>query len=793
MKIEEFSVTSYGASPLFFSQPQKPGQFNLIYGPNEAGKSLLIDALLKLMLGEDARYQPAGTSNYAFEKMDRVSVDPEGFVRVKIGRDSYKLPEQGSLVDILNDSTGDDSKLENCNPADFRNIFVVRDSNLKFTEEIGSDYYSDLQDKLTGLHSKQIRNIRDQLQEAGRLTNSTADAGLSSRKDNNHAGERFEAAGECLKKIEAIKNEAQAEGYYQLEEKLQRTKWKIEKLEKKINLLKKARKRSDYNRGQKLLAELQEVRKKLNKYKNLNEDDYRRYRRAKDQIAQLEKERQNKREKIEDINNELEELAEPLARTERELNRLEEQVEVADTKLYTPRKKAESLEQNLAKARPVEPPLNWALAFFAAGTVFSLPTLYFQPTTYAWLYPLFFLLLLGGAGGWKGTIIATRRRHKALLQEINNVLADFGREGETLAEIKQQIEELKNQLEEKKNKYNNLKTKKKSLVRQEESLAEEVDKLESRLQEQEEIVDEIQEKSGGRDFEEYEKQLRKKTELQETISRIESKLQGQFTREEEEFSVDKIEQKLQDLAQYAGAAEEVDFDEQKLEEKKAKLKEQKEEKNELRDEYEQLADRLEEIERTTAEILAPEETEAPPCRDLSDLLEVEEKLNNFRHRIKIDMNSALEAIEVFEQLEVEEQKRVKKLFGDDSRVDNYFTEITGNRFEGVKYRPGEKKIVVIDKNEHILAPEQLSGGTFDQLYFAIRLGLGEKLLAANPGFFILDDPFIKADSKRLNRQVKMLRKIVEKDWQVLYFTAKQEVQRAVEKVFDNYRKINLEV
>ncbi|MCK4805217.1 MAG: hypothetical protein KAT88_11690, partial [Spirochaetes bacterium] len=41
---------------------------------------------------------------------------------------------------------------------------------------------------------------------------------------------------------------------------------------------------------------------------------------------------------------------------------------------------------------------------------------------------------------------------------------------------------------------------------------------------------------------------------------------------------------------------------------------------------------------------------------------------------------------------------------------------------------------------------------------------------------IMDDPFIKADTERLKRQLETLRKISGWGWQILYFSAKGEVK-----------------
>ena len=49
-------------------------------------------------------------------------------------------------------------------------------------------------------------------------------------------------------------------------------------------------------------------------------------------------------------------------------------------------------------------------------------------------------------------------------------------------------------------------------------------------------------------------------------------------------------------------------------------------------------------------------------------------------------------------------------------------------------------------------------------------------MKGNTGFFILDDPFIKSDSKRLAKQVELLKKISNLGWQIIYFSSKNEIR-----------------
>ncbi|HXZ94684.1 MAG TPA: hypothetical protein VEG28_02080, partial [Dehalococcoidia bacterium] len=127
----------------------------------------------------------------------------------------------------------------------------------------------------------------------------------------------------------------------------------------------------------------------------------------------------------------------------------------------------------------------------------------------------------------------------------------------------------------------------------------------------------------------------------------------------------------------------------------------------------------------------------------------------------------------------EEREKVSRLFGSDSPISKYFSEITNRLYEEVLFDQETGKIQVKQRDGVILGVEKLSGGAYDQLYLCIRLALGERLLKGGKGFFVLDDPFIKADPVRLQRQIQTLKKISELGWQVVYFSAKGEIKDAL--------------
>jgi len=151
-------------------------------------------------------------------------------------------------------------------------------------------------------------------------------------------------------------------------------------------------------------------------------------------------------------------------------------------------------------------------------------------------------------------------------------------------------------------------------------------------------------------------------------------------------------------------------------------------------------------------------------------------LKSFKNENQQVKNDAMDAMKIFSDIESEEKEKISALFGKESPVSGYFTEITEGRYKGVIFDQEGMRIDVIRKDGRLLKADKLSSGAYDQLYLSIRLALGDSLLKEKKGFFIMDDPFIKADTERLKRQLETLRKISRWGWQILYFSAKGEVK-----------------
>ncbi len=243
-------------------------------------------------------------------------------------------------------------------------------------------------------------------------------------------------------------------------------------------------------------------------------------------------------------------------------------------------------------------------------------------------------------------------------------------------------------------------------------------------------------------------------------------------------------QKVDELKEYKDMAKEIEYDENKLSQLKNNWREYSSKKEDLQKKMESFRDDLKEVEKDSNRILLLE-GEYLHCNTSVDLNAIRKQLKDFIDKIENNKDNTLDVITIFEEIETEEKEKVSELFGKGSSVSRYFNEITNGLYEEVTFNHEAGGIEVKRMDQKILKVEKLSGGAYDQLYLSIRLALGEKLLKGKKGFFIMDDPFVKADPDRLQRQIETLKSISESGWQILYFSAKGEVMNALEKEIED--------
>lgn len=267
MKIKEFSITHYG--PLINRGIFRLKNFNLFWGKNEEGKTLSIDALVKMILKP---YKE-------FNEINRVDEEPEGYVIIEDENSKeIKIPEKGYLTEITELTS-----------AEYNNIFVIRNSNLSISCE--NKFYINITDRLTGLKTNEISKIIKNLRNFGKIT--AKDNNLTDSDKDDKLKTRFEQAVNLIDKIEKLKKEIKEKQFDAIEENFAKQSEEIDILKENIKNFDAARKRDKYEKGKDALNKMEKALKEIENLEEINEKDREFWRDNEKDIKTLEEEKEN--------------------------------------------------------------------------------------------------------------------------------------------------------------------------------------------------------------------------------------------------------------------------------------------------------------------------------------------------------------------------------------------------------------------------------------------------------------------------------------------------------------------
>lgn len=108
----------------------------------------------------------------------------------------------------------------------------------------------------------------------------------------------------------------------------------------------------------------------------------------------------------------------------------------------------------------------------------------------------------------------------------------------------------------------------------------------------------------------------------------------------------------------------------------------------------------------------------------------------------------------------------------------HFTKITDQRYIAIHADLLISKLSVIDSTNTHYTAKELSKGTRDQLYVAIRLAMSQHIQESTPYPFIFDDSFVHFDKNRTERMIQLIVDVAQKQ-QVIIFTCKEEIQEII--------------
>ena len=765
MKIKEFAIIRYG--PLPNRGRIALHDFNLLFGKNEEGKTLTIDALVKLLLGKHIK---------DFRDIDRVEETPEGYVVLEDDNgEEVKLSEKNNLT-----------KVAELTPSECRNIFIIRDSDIYIDSE--SEFYTNVTDRLTGLRAEEISNIKKALLEMGKIT-----PGGSFRDDakSQKLKTRLDGATTLIERINTLSEKIKNEKLDELEEELVEYSEKLKGIKQIIGNLERARRRKRFEEGKKALDKLTQLIAKIKALDNFNKSDAQLWRDRERDIQKFKEDKDGLFQDFTKKEDDFKEMNRKVQEEEMEFLILEERKKKIDGEVKLELKNCEIKTGELAQQEQKNRFLTKAGIISLVILGISLIALIVTQSRLLYIPIILFSFLSVFPWVFKYQFIKDRAWVKGAFERIKLTLSKFDLSGKNLEEIISNIQKFDEAYSKKNKELDDMRTGREVLRNGIDGMTAEISSIEKKKNDKEEQIDTLKKTAGVESLQEYSDKLSSKQEQEKLLRDQKVILESHFGTKSSilEENLSFWDEKVQKLVGYKDESKEMEYDESMLSKMEKEGGTCEEKYNDLTGKMRDLRKELEDVERETNKIIELD-TGFLYCRTSVDLNAIREKLQEFIDSTDDNKDTVLKVIGIFEEIEVEEKGKVSELFGKESDISGYFNKITGGVYEEVLFNRETERIEVKRKDGTILHAEKLSGGAYDQLYLSIRLVLGEKILKGKKGFFIMDDPFIKADTERLNRQLEMLMKISELGWQVIYFSAKGEVidvlNKGIKKSLINY-------
>lgn len=214
IRLDEINIDDYG--PLEERLNFDEG-LEVVYGPNESGKTLLVDALLMLLTGRN--------------EDDRVGQHPIGYVRLMEGEGSRRLEDGETVMDRF-EVVGE----FNLGASEFRNTFVVRSADSQLTSE--DEYYDRATDIVAESLVDDIERVRDAVRNSGRITPTGM---LINRSTELQTRDHLSTAKEVRGNVDAFLDEARDSDVPDLEADLFEAEQEVIEKTKELDRLEAAR------------------------------------------------------------------------------------------------------------------------------------------------------------------------------------------------------------------------------------------------------------------------------------------------------------------------------------------------------------------------------------------------------------------------------------------------------------------------------------------------------------------------------------------------------------------------
>lgn len=759
VRLHEATVDRYGA--LGGWSPALRDGLTVVSGPNEAGKTLYLEAILRLLDPEvvDVLEPPA-----------RFDDAPVGRIDLEYAGDRYTLAGDRRL-----------SEVAGIQPNDLQTVFVVRDNDLALPE--GADYYTQLVEHLGEVHSSTVEAVIEELKRLGRLT----DARLDVSRQYDDARDTLEGAEALRETIEAYLDEIEAEGMDDLHRKRLALEREVRRRRDELASQRDARAVHEHDR---LSAELE------------------RYREATARLADLDPFTRDRLDELRGLADEVDRLVDRLDRLSDELGRSRDELAEAEDELEAARDRVARLERRLPAAETARDRLRsyrersddaagldrrvavWRRV--AAGTGLgggvAIAAAAIAGSTLA--TGLAGALLLATALASVAAYRAVRRLEAVDRSRVRalETARDAGFEVSSVEDIAPALESFFGELDAARATVARVEERVDTLRESRDGTRDERDAAERRLAEAREDLEAARTDLGVESIDEVRELVAEREEVASTVELAEQRLVDALGEPTDDAVAD-WRRRIDDLLEGVdtAAVDPDDYEEARLEDLETRIGAIEAERRELEEALERYDGRLDRIDDRARELATRPfvgEGVALEGRTPAALRALADRLAEVVEVIERDAEVSREAVRIFEAIAAEEERKIADLFDPEGPASRAFRHITDGRYARVDYDPTDDRMVVERADGGRVPVAALSEGTADQLYLASRLSLAGRLLDVEAGFLLLDDPLVGADPDRLRRGFETLVDLADEGWQILYLTAKDEVYGGMVEAFD---------
>ena len=736
----------------------------VIFGRNETGKTLTVDAIILLLSGLRIR------------EIDRIGELPDGEIVIE---------NSGKVIAISRKTRNPTDYLNVGDPYDLRNLYIIRDSDLRIDNE------ANLMRRLVGIESERINRVRENLLKLGRLSDKRLD--LSDKYDR--IKDRYDSAKALVDEIEKYIKEAIRNGAPLLEIKAARLSGEMERIDSRISLLEKAKKAEDYERLKKALSEYLNGHSRYQELEVFNTGQLDLLTRYQTTIDKREEDLEMKRTDVAKKEARQKEL---LEKKERLLAELPEKDVEAD--LIRIREDLERLPlplpAGLLKRIPfVFVPLLAIFVLFYLLVGINIITIIFGASGFGMIgFFLYNILRTGAIENRRRRLIAEAKRLGPIIGERESQDSDKeppsveedGEEGDGDDQKKDNqesiipaIEEFSDEVKKKLGSLNRIEVELKMLV---EELGEDrvaIHRLQKEITNTRERLNSEFLKLGLDRLEDFHARMDELKKVEKRLAESRQSLVDYFKSDDLKLWEEGVEELRQELTDIDESYDLRELDRLK-EAKRVNIAELAKIKKLLDDHRA----RLVEFERRAGKLGVF--TEADPdlsVETLDGLKRLLLVLNDFIGDIDRTTEAGRAAIKILDKVSKEDESKLTDILSNRFNASKIFAEVTSGRYKKIRYNPERKDYTVIQDDGSEKNLRMLSKGTFDQLYLSIRVALAEGI-SKGPRFMIMDDAFLTSDRDRLENQFEVLKKLVDRGWQVIYFTVKEEVVEISSKYTD---------